>query len=226
MGGDLRGAHPTRLQVAGSASRADPHPRGLCLTVFQLGFYKGPAGSQVTLSSLGNQTRVLLEEQARHLLTEQERATMAYYLEEYRGGSVSVEALVMALFELLNTHAKVTRASSGKAGLEGPGFSSPGVLHPSLPPSEPHSFTENPQRVRPSLKPGQRLVTETDPTPSPHPRTPQTLKGTVHMPCVWGPTVAAFYAGCGFRIVWIALKKQCPGHTPGWITPHISQAPK
>ncbi|XP_077904167.1 whirlin isoform X5 [Ictidomys tridecemlineatus] len=70
------------------------------------GFYKGPAGSQVTLSSLGNQTRVLLEEQARHLLSEQERATMTYYLDEYRRGSVSVEALVMALFELLNTHAK------------------------------------------------------------------------------------------------------------------------
>ncbi|KAM9207740.1 whirlin isoform 6-T6 [Dugong dugon] len=75
------------------------------------GFYKGPAGSQVTLSSLGNQTRVLLEEQARHLLTEQERATMAYYLDEYRGGSVSVEALVMALFELLNTHAKFSLLS-------------------------------------------------------------------------------------------------------------------
>ncbi|XP_018889624.4 whirlin isoform X7 [Gorilla gorilla gorilla] len=72
------------------------------------GFYKGPAGSQVTLSSLGNQTRVLLEEQARHLLNKQEHATMAYYLDEYRGGSVSVEALVMALFELLNTHAKNT----------------------------------------------------------------------------------------------------------------------
>ncbi|XP_036771430.2 whirlin isoform X5 [Manis pentadactyla] len=72
----------------------------------KLGFYKGPAGSQVTLSSLGNQTRVLLEEQARHLLNEQERTTMAYYLEEYRGGSISVGALVMALFELLNTHAK------------------------------------------------------------------------------------------------------------------------
>ncbi|XP_052501081.1 whirlin [Budorcas taxicolor] len=77
----------------------------------KLGFYKGPAGSQVTLSSLGNQTRVLLEEQARHLLTEQERATMAYYLEEYRGGNVSVEALVMALFELLNTHAKFSLLS-------------------------------------------------------------------------------------------------------------------
>ncbi|XP_042820589.1 whirlin isoform X4 [Panthera tigris] len=77
----------------------------------KLGFYKGPAGSQVTLSSLGNQTRLLLEEQARHLLNEQERATMAYYLEEYRGGGVSVEALVMALFELLNTHAKFSLLS-------------------------------------------------------------------------------------------------------------------
>ncbi|XP_063552785.1 whirlin isoform X5 [Gorilla gorilla gorilla] len=75
------------------------------------GFYKGPAGSQVTLSSLGNQTRVLLEEQARHLLNKQEHATMAYYLDEYRGGSVSVEALVMALFELLNTHAKFSLLS-------------------------------------------------------------------------------------------------------------------
>ncbi|XP_012657923.1 whirlin isoform X2 [Otolemur garnettii] len=75
------------------------------------GFYKGPAGSQVTLSSLGNQTRVLLEEQARHLLNEQERATMAYYLDEYRGGSISLEALVMALFELLNTHAKFSLLS-------------------------------------------------------------------------------------------------------------------
>ncbi|XP_054218616.1 whirlin isoform X6 [Homo sapiens] len=75
------------------------------------GFYKGPAGSQVTLSSLGNQTRVLLEEQARHLLNEQEHTTMAYYLDEYRGGSVSVEALVMALFKLLNTHAKFSLLS-------------------------------------------------------------------------------------------------------------------
>ncbi|XP_049977768.1 whirlin isoform X5 [Alexandromys fortis] len=72
------------------------------------GFYKGPAGSQVTLSSLGNQTRALLDDQARHLLTEPERATMMYYLDQYRGGAISVEALVMALFELLNTHAKNT----------------------------------------------------------------------------------------------------------------------
>ncbi|XP_030876450.1 whirlin-like, partial [Leptonychotes weddellii] len=77
----------------------------------KLGFYKGPAGSQVTLSSLGNQTRLLLEEKACHLLTEQECATMAYYLEEYRGSSISVEALAMALFELLNTRGKFSLLS-------------------------------------------------------------------------------------------------------------------
>lgn len=89
---------------------APKQPRLPCPSVFQPGFYKGPAGSQVTLSSLGNQTRALLDDQARHLLTEQERATMMYYLDQYRGGAISVEALVMALFELLNTHAKVTCA--------------------------------------------------------------------------------------------------------------------
>jgi len=62
----------------------------------------------VTLSSLVNQSRAMLEEQARHLLTEVERQTMNYYVEEYRDGHIGVEQLVMALFELLNTHAKVS----------------------------------------------------------------------------------------------------------------------
>ncbi|XP_063067504.1 whirlin [Engraulis encrasicolus] len=75
------------------------------------GFYKGVAGSQVTLSSLVNQSRAMLEEQARHLLTEPERQTMGYYLEEYKEGHVGVEQLVMALFELLNTHAKFSLLS-------------------------------------------------------------------------------------------------------------------
>ncbi|NXO30806.1 WHRN protein, partial [Cisticola juncidis] len=74
-------------------------------------FYRGLAGSQVTLSTMVNQTRVMLEEQARHLLNEQERATMAYYLDEYKEGHISVDALVMALFELLNTHAKFSLLS-------------------------------------------------------------------------------------------------------------------
>ncbi|XP_040012563.1 whirlin isoform X2 [Xiphias gladius] len=75
------------------------------------GFYKGVAGSQVTLSSLVNQSRAMLEEQARHLLTEVERQTMGYYVEEYQDGHIGVEQLVMALFELLNTHAKFSLLS-------------------------------------------------------------------------------------------------------------------
>ncbi|XP_015281227.1 PREDICTED: whirlin-like [Gekko japonicus] len=74
-------------------------------------FYRGLAGSQVTLSSLVNQSRVMLEEHARHLLNEPERATMGYYLDEYKESNISVDALVMALFELLNTHAKFSLLS-------------------------------------------------------------------------------------------------------------------
>ncbi|NXN77655.1 WHRN protein, partial [Bombycilla garrulus] len=84
---------------------------GACPLSLQPVFYRGLAGSQVTLSTMVNQTRVMLEEQARHLLNEQERATMGYYLDEYKEGHISVDALVMALFELLNTHAKFSLLS-------------------------------------------------------------------------------------------------------------------
>ncbi|XP_063792498.1 whirlin isoform X1 [Pseudophryne corroboree] len=69
-------------------------------------FYRGPAGSQVTLSSLGNQTLALLEERARLLLTEPERSTMSYYLHQYKESHIPVHAFIMAMFELLNTQAK------------------------------------------------------------------------------------------------------------------------
>lgn len=60
--------------------------------------YRGvsPPGAQVSL-----------EQQAYMLLTEQERQTMAYYLQEYQQGHINVEPLTMALSELFNTHAKV-----------------------------------------------------------------------------------------------------------------------
>ncbi|XP_043575951.1 whirlin isoform X2 [Chiloscyllium plagiosum] len=74
-------------------------------------FYKALAGSQVMLSSLVNQARAMLDEQARHLLNEHERTTMAYYLDEYKENNITVQALVMALFELLNTHAKFSLLS-------------------------------------------------------------------------------------------------------------------
>lgn len=56
--------------------------------------------------------QVSLEQQAFMLLTEQERQTMVYYLQEYQEGHIRVEPLAMALFELFNTHAKVESASS------------------------------------------------------------------------------------------------------------------
>ncbi|NXA54204.1 WHRN protein, partial [Nothocercus julius] len=95
----------TLLSSAGYVLGASP------LQVCHPVFYRGLAGSQVTLSSMVNQTRVILEEQARHLLNERERATMGYYLDEYKEGNISVDALVMALFELLNTHAKFSLLS-------------------------------------------------------------------------------------------------------------------
>lgn len=51
--------------------------------------------------------RSSLEEQAYLLLTETERQTMSYYIQEYQHGHIGVEPLAMALFELFNTHAKV-----------------------------------------------------------------------------------------------------------------------
>lgn len=53
--------------------------------------------------------QVCLEQQAYMLLTEQERQTMAYYLQEYQQGHITVEPLARALFELFNTHAKVKK---------------------------------------------------------------------------------------------------------------------
>ncbi|NXY22658.1 WHRN protein, partial [Atrichornis clamosus] len=93
-----------------TANSLAPQPRPVSCPL-QPVFYRGLAGSQVTLSTMVNQTRVMLEEQARHLLNEQERATMGYYLDEYKEGNISVDALVMALFELLNTHAKFSLLS-------------------------------------------------------------------------------------------------------------------
>ncbi|KAM6316472.1 whirlin [Podargus strigoides] len=101
----------TLLSSAGYVLGAPSLSLSVTLELLRPVFYRGLAGSQVTLSSMVNQTRVMLEEQARHLLNEQERATMGYYLDEYKEGNISVDALVMALFELLNTHAKFSLLS-------------------------------------------------------------------------------------------------------------------
>uniref|UniRef100_A0A671S389 Whirlin-like n=1 Tax=Sinocyclocheilus anshuiensis TaxID=1608454 RepID=A0A671S389_9TELE len=68
------------------------------------GFAKSPTNArnwrQITWSSL--------EEQAYMLLTETERQTMSYYIQEYLRAHIGVEPLAMALFELFNTHAKLS----------------------------------------------------------------------------------------------------------------------
>ncbi|XP_077987158.1 whirlin-like [Glandiceps talaboti] len=70
-------------------------------------FTKGVAGTQLMWNtSLSTQSWSMMEEQARHLLNENERGTMKYYLDEYQNGHISIDDLVMALFELLNTHSK------------------------------------------------------------------------------------------------------------------------
>lgn len=106
---------PARLSQQSTALLPTANPLAsqpqACPLSLQPVFYRGLAGSQVTLSTMVSQTRVMLEEQARHLLNEQERATMGYYLDEYKEGNISVDALVMALFELLNTHAKFSLLS-------------------------------------------------------------------------------------------------------------------
>ncbi|GCB64640.1 hypothetical protein scyTo_0000301 [Scyliorhinus torazame] len=102
---------PELSETAAFSMPAGIAGEGIGQTAVKPIFYKGLAGSQVMLSSLVNQARAMLDEQARHLLNEHERATMAYYLDEYKESNIPVQALVMALFELLNTHAKFSLLS-------------------------------------------------------------------------------------------------------------------
>ncbi|KAG1958766.1 whirlin [Pimephales promelas] len=62
-----------------------------------------PAGGVVRAGAWNS-----LEEQAFMLLTETERQTMGYYIQEYQHAHIGVEPLAMALFELFNTHAKLS----------------------------------------------------------------------------------------------------------------------
>ena len=74
-------------------------------------FSKG-AGSQLVHQSLFTQPAVasqwgMLDEQARQLLNPDEQDTMTYYLTQYQDGHINVKQVVLALMQLLNTHAKV-----------------------------------------------------------------------------------------------------------------------
>ena len=49
----------------------------------------------------------MIENQARELLNNTEQGTLRYYLSEYQKGYITVDGLLLASFELLNTKAKV-----------------------------------------------------------------------------------------------------------------------
>uniref|UniRef100_A0A3Q2ZI97 Whirlin b n=1 Tax=Kryptolebias marmoratus TaxID=37003 RepID=A0A3Q2ZI97_KRYMA len=88
--------------VSTSASSTRPSSARATPVFGKLAGYRcvGPPGAHVSL-----------EQQACMLLTEQERETMFYYLLEYQEGHICVEPLAMALFELFNTHAKLSMLS-------------------------------------------------------------------------------------------------------------------
>ena len=76
-------------------------------------FSKG-IGSQLMYNSAIATKWDMIEEQARDLLNNTEQGTLRYYLSEYQKGYITVDGLVLASFELLNTKAKVlTRCMLG-----------------------------------------------------------------------------------------------------------------
>ncbi|XP_029295470.1 whirlin isoform X2 [Cottoperca gobio] len=90
------------ISVSASACSSRPSSAKATPVLGKPAVYRGvgPPGVQVSL-----------EQQAYMLLTEPERQTMVYYLQEYQDGHIGVEPLTMALFELFNTHAKLSMLS-------------------------------------------------------------------------------------------------------------------
>ena len=70
-------------------------------------FHHGIAGTQVLYNSGVPSQKHLIAEQARHVLNENELGTMIYYMNEYSRGFITIDGFVLALFDLLNTPAKV-----------------------------------------------------------------------------------------------------------------------
>ncbi|XP_028852006.1 whirlin isoform X2 [Denticeps clupeoides] len=96
-------------KIAESSAGSGASGNGVPLESGVLSSGKVPQGKVASLlGPVLGQTQSTLEDQAFLLLTESERQTMSYYLQEYREGHIGVEPLAIALFELLNTHAKFT----------------------------------------------------------------------------------------------------------------------
>ncbi|KAK2156209.1 hypothetical protein LSH36_219g03059 [Paralvinella palmiformis] len=66
------------------------------------------AGSQLMHNSMmsHNTQMALIDESARCLLNDNQHAALKYYIDDYQKGFIQVEALLLALFEILNTKTK------------------------------------------------------------------------------------------------------------------------
>ncbi|XP_022783817.1 uncharacterized protein LOC111324505 isoform X3 [Stylophora pistillata] len=71
-------------------------------------FHHGIAGSQVLYSGGLPSQKNLITEQARLILDDNELETLTYYLDEYCKGFISIDAFVLAMFDLLDTPAKMS----------------------------------------------------------------------------------------------------------------------
>ena len=81
----------------------------MCIYVYTQAFQKG-AGTQVMLKkyeTTGIQSRGLMNEVARSVLTTSELSTFNYYIDQYQERGLSVDDLATALLELLDTPEKV-----------------------------------------------------------------------------------------------------------------------
>ena len=76
------------------------------IPLLQSVFSKG-IGSQLIYNSAISTKWDMIENQARELLNNTEQGTLRYYLSEYQKGYITVDGLLLASFELLNTKAKV-----------------------------------------------------------------------------------------------------------------------
>ena len=74
-------------------------------------FHHGIAGSQVLYNGGLPSQKNLIADQAGQILNENELGTLKYYLAEYSSGYISISAFALALFDLLNTPAKVCQTS-------------------------------------------------------------------------------------------------------------------
>ncbi|XP_074615427.1 whirlin-like isoform X1 [Acropora palmata] len=87
-------------------------------TTEQSMFHHGIAGSQVLYNGGLPSQKNLIADQAGQILNENELGTLKYYLAEYSSGYISISAFALALFDLLNTPAKMSLMTEIRSSVE------------------------------------------------------------------------------------------------------------